>query len=166
MEKRCNFELFKSNVCHRLKESGDIDFLIETLEKDMIREYYNRKWYLECFYLLAMVDLSLIHIQMCIKRQHLGEGSPKQKFRANMDAIHMLKKLETEERNATWQEQEILSKYVGWGGIPEAFDEKRAQWANEYQELKETLTEEEYIAARASTLNEMCIRDSNTGNGD
>ena len=56
MEKRCNFELFKSNVCHRLKESGDIDFLIETLEKDMIREYYNRKWYLECFYLLAMVD--------------------------------------------------------------------------------------------------------------
>ena len=65
----------------------------------------------------------------------------------------MLKKLETEERNATWQEQEILSKYVGWGGIPEAFDEKRAQWANEYQELKETLTEEEYIAARASTLN-------------
>jgi len=52
MEKRCNFELFKSNVCHRLKESGDIDFLIETLEKDMIREYYNRKWYLECFYLL------------------------------------------------------------------------------------------------------------------
>ena len=56
MEKRCNFELFKSNVCHRLKESGDIDFLIETLGKDMIREYYNRKWYLECFYLLAMVD--------------------------------------------------------------------------------------------------------------
>lgn len=96
---------------------------------------------------------SISGINFRISDEHLGEGSPKQKFRANMDAIHMLKKLETEERNATWQEQEILSKYVGWGGIPEAFDEKRAQWANEYQELKETLTEEEYIAARASTLN-------------
>lgn len=56
MEKRCSFELFKSNVCHRLKEQGDITFLIETLEKNMIREYYNRKWYLESFYLLGMFD--------------------------------------------------------------------------------------------------------------
>lgn len=56
MEKRCSFELFKSNVCHRLKELGDINFLIETLEKDTIREYYNRKWYPESFYLLAMLD--------------------------------------------------------------------------------------------------------------
>jgi hypothetical protein len=56
MEKRCSFELFKSNVCHRLKEKGDIAFLIETLEKNMIREYYNRKWYLESFYLLGMFD--------------------------------------------------------------------------------------------------------------
>ena len=71
---------------------------------------------------------SISGINFRISDEHLGEGSPKQKFRANMDAIHMLKKLETEERNATWQEQEILSKYVGWGGIPEAFDEKRAQW--------------------------------------
>lgn len=56
MEKRCSFELFKSNVCHRLKEQGDIDFLIETLKEDMIRQYYNKKWYPESFYLLAMVD--------------------------------------------------------------------------------------------------------------
>ena len=56
MEKRCSFELFKSNVCHWLKEEGDIDFLIEALEEDTIRKYYNKKWYPECFYLLAMVD--------------------------------------------------------------------------------------------------------------
>lgn len=56
MEKRCSFELFKSNVCHWLKEEGDIDFLIEALEEDIIRKYYNKKWYPECFYLLAMLD--------------------------------------------------------------------------------------------------------------
>ena len=50
MEKRCSFELFKSNVCHRLKEQGDIDFLIETLKEDMIRQYYDKKWYPESFY--------------------------------------------------------------------------------------------------------------------
>lgn len=56
MEKRCDFELFKSNVCHWLKEEGDIDFLIQVLESDLIRKYYNRKWYLESFYLLGMLD--------------------------------------------------------------------------------------------------------------
>lgn len=56
MEKRCSFELFKSNVCHWLKEEGDIDFLIQVLESDFIRKYYNRKWYLESFYLLGMFD--------------------------------------------------------------------------------------------------------------
>lgn len=55
-EKRCNFELFKSNVCHHLKELGDIDFMIDTLESNKIREYYNRRWYPESFYLLAMLD--------------------------------------------------------------------------------------------------------------
>ena len=56
MEKRCSFELFKSIVCHWLKEEGDIDFLIQVLESDLIRKYYNRKWYLESFYLLGMFD--------------------------------------------------------------------------------------------------------------
>lgn len=56
MEKRCSFELFKSNVCYWLKEEGDIDFLIQVLESDLIRKYYNRKWYLESFYLLGMFD--------------------------------------------------------------------------------------------------------------
>lgn len=84
---------------------------------------------------------------------HLGEGGPKQKFRANMDAIHMLQTLEVEKRNATPEEQEILSKYVGWGGLADAFDESKSSWSAEYQELKNALSPEEYAAARASTLN-------------
>lgn len=83
---------------------------------------------------------------------HVGEGGAKQKFRANMDAIHTLKLLEKEDRYATAQEQQILSRYVGWGGLADAFG-KKASWSAEYQELKEALTEEEYAAARASTLN-------------
>ena len=70
-----------------------------------------------------------------------------------MDAIHTLHQLEIENRNATEPEQEILSKYVGWGGLADAFDEKKDAWADEYHELKNALTEEEYAAARESTLN-------------
>ena len=88
-----------------------------------------------------------------ITDDHIGEGGAKQKFRANMDAIHTLHQLEIENRNATEQEQDILSKYVGWGGLADAFDEKRDAWADEYHELKNTLTEGEYTAARESTLN-------------
>ena len=83
----------------------------------------------------------------------LGAGGPKAKFKANMEAIHLLKKLEEEDRLATPQEQEILSRYVGWGGIPNAFDKNNADWAAEYKELYDTLTAEEYDAARSSTLN-------------
>ena len=83
----------------------------------------------------------------------LGEAGPKTKFRMNMDAIYALKILENESRNATPEEQETLAKYVGWGGIPEAFDEDNSSWIREYKELKAALTDEEYAAARASTLN-------------
>ena len=84
---------------------------------------------------------------------HLGEGSPKQKFRANMDAIYTLKALENQHRDATPEEQETLANYVGWGGLADAFDAEKTAWAGEYKELKAALTEEEYAAARASTLN-------------
>ncbi len=83
----------------------------------------------------------------------LGHGGPKAKFRMNLEAIHTLGKIEVENRRATKQEQEILARYVGWGGIPQAFDSNNSVWANEYAELKETLTETEYESARASTLN-------------
>ena len=83
----------------------------------------------------------------------LGAGGPKAKFKANMEAIRLLKELEQDQRLATPEEQEILSRYVGWGGIPQAFEENNSSWANEYLELKNTLSPEEYSAARASTLN-------------
>ena len=83
----------------------------------------------------------------------LGHGGPKAKFRMNLEAIRTLGKIEGENRRATQQEQEILSRYVGWGGIPQAFDPNNSAWASEYAELKAALTETEYESARASTLN-------------
>ena len=88
-----------------------------------------------------------------ITNDHLGEGGTKARFRANMDAIHLLKQLESEGRMATTDEQETLSRYTGWGAIPDAFDENKGGWAKEYAELKAALTPEEYEAARGSTLN-------------
>lgn len=88
-----------------------------------------------------------------IQDNDLGAGGPKAKYKANMEAIHLLQTLGKEERLATPEEQEILSRYVGWGGIPQAFEENNSSWADEYLELKNTLSPEEYSAARASTLN-------------
>ena len=88
-----------------------------------------------------------------IQDNDLGAGGPKSKYKANMEAIHLLQTLEKEERLAAPEEQEILSRYVGWGGIPQAFEESNSSWADEYLELKNTLSPEEYSAARASTLN-------------
>lgn len=88
-----------------------------------------------------------------ITDNQLGEGGSKAKFRMNMDAITTLKQIESKNRTATPNEQRVLSQYVGWGGIPDVFDNTREDWKNEYQELKVALTPEEYNSARASTLN-------------
>ena len=90
--------------------------------------------------------------QFKIANDNLGEGSPREKFNNNVEAIRVLKKCEEENRFATPQEQEILSKYVGWGGLPQAFDEKDSSWSNEYSILKNLLDEKEYSQARESTL--------------
>ncbi len=90
--------------------------------------------------------------QFKITNDNLGEGSPREKFNNNVEAIRVLKKCEEEKRFATLQEQEILSKYVGWGGLPQAFDEKDSSWSNEYSILKTLLDEKEYSQARESTL--------------
>lgn len=79
--------------------------------------------------------------------------SPKEKFRQNVEAIHILEKIEGEHRIATPEEQKILAKYVGWGGLADAFDVNKANWHNEYQELKNLLSPDEYASARSSTLN-------------
>ena len=83
----------------------------------------------------------------------LGVGGPKQKFARNITAIRTLFQLEQEQRGATIDEQEVLSQYVGWGGLPDVFDDKKDSWAKEYTELKGLLSEDEYAAARSSTLN-------------
>ena len=88
-----------------------------------------------------------------ITDEHLGEGGPKAKFRMNMDAIQLLHRLEAEHRAATPEEQTILSRYVGWGGLADAFDPDKPAWADEYRQLAASLTPEEYEAARASTIN-------------
>lgn len=83
----------------------------------------------------------------------LGAGGPKTKYKANVEAIRVLQTLDAEQRQATAEEQEILSRYVGWGGIPQVFDENNAEWSKEYAELQSLLTADEYKEARASTLN-------------
>ena len=88
-----------------------------------------------------------------ITDEHLGEGGAKAKCRANIEAIRLLKYLEENGFQASSEQQEVLSRYVGWGGIPEVFDESKPDWSKEYAELKALLTPEEYEAARGSTLN-------------
>lgn len=88
-----------------------------------------------------------------ITDDHLGEGGPKQKYARNVEAIRTLIRLEQEHRAATAEEQQVLSQYVGWGGLPDVFDPDKDSWATEYAELKGLLSEDEYAAARASTLN-------------
>ena len=88
-----------------------------------------------------------------ITDEHLGEGGPKAKFQANVNAIRLLKELEAAGQQASPEQQEVLSRYVGWGGLSDAFDPEKPAWALEYAQLKELLTPEEYTAARGSTLN-------------
>ncbi len=87
-----------------------------------------------------------------IDNDNLGEGTPKEKVKRNIEAIKLLKKLEDENRLANSEEQKILAQYVGWGGLPDVFDENKTNWSEEYHELKELLTDDEYKSARASTL--------------
>ena len=88
-----------------------------------------------------------------ITDDHLGEGGAKQKYARNIEVIRTLFQLEQEHRGATAEEQEVLSQYVGWGGLPDAFDPDKSNWSKEYTELKGLLSEDEYAAARSSTLN-------------
>lgn len=87
-----------------------------------------------------------------IMDEHLGAGTPKERYRNNIAAIKLLFSLEKQHRNATKEEQDVLSKYVGWGGLADVFDETKSNWTNEYHELKNLLSEDEYKNARESTL--------------
>ena len=102
----------------------------------------------------AAVDFRITDDTLGVNVEKANTGfSPKEKFRRNIEAIHTLEKIEGENRIATLEEQEILSQYVGWGGLADAFDESKSAWEGEYQQLKELLSPEEYRLARESTLN-------------
>ena len=92
-------------------------------------------------------------IDYTITDNNLGIGGPKEKYKRNIEAIRLLKQIESEDRFATSEDQETLSQYVGWGGLPNAFDKSKSDWTSEYLELKELLNDDEYESARASTLN-------------
>jgi len=99
------------------------------------------------------VSIDIPAVNFHITEDHLGEGGPKQKYAMNIAAIRTLLTVESENRNATPEEQAVLSRYVGWGSLPDAFDPNKPAWSEEYRELKSLLSDEEYAAARASTLN-------------
>lgn len=99
------------------------------------------------------IDKKTEHVNFRIVDDNLGIGSPKQKFRNNIEAVRLLHDLEFDNRMATPEEQEVLSRYVGWGGLPQAFEERSKNWSNEFVELYAELSPDEYREARASTLN-------------
>lgn len=105
------------------------------------------------FYQLAPeIKKEVVKTDYVITDDHLGEGTPKQRYQKNINAIRVLKQIESQNRLATPEEQEVLSQYVGWGGLADAFDSSKSSWSKEYLELKELLTDEEYASARESTL--------------
>lgn len=135
-----------------IKEEKNISKVYETKEEKIIPKVKTRrKNKIEYFDLHPEIPLDQRNNYKIIDNQ-LGEGTPKEKFRRNVEAIKTLKKCESENRYATPEEQEIMSKYVGWGGLSEAFRNDLNNWSKEYEELKSLLTEKEYEEARKTTL--------------
>ena len=135
-----------------LEELREVQYSIMENESIYFRQISERVWS-EYGQRERELSVEIPAVNFHITDDQLGYGTAKEKFRANVMAIRVLKKCESENRYASPEEQEILSNYVGWGGLPDAFDESKASWSDEYQELKDLLTKEEYAAARESTLN-------------
>ena len=133
----------KDEIISKLEELFEEEYLEHTKHKENNEPQTNN----------SNFKISQIEkINFNINDNQLGEGTQKEKVRRNIEAIKLLHKLEDENRLANLEEQNILSKYVGWGGLPDVFDESKDNWSEEYNELKEILTDEEYKSARASTL--------------
>ena len=143
---------------------GSLDFVQCVNGKDTIIQDYAKVdgWQnAEVMDIIAQLEQSITTreippvpaVNFHITDDHLGEGGAKQKYARNIEAIRTLFKLEEEHRGATAEEQQVLSQYVGWGGLADAFDPNKENWSAEYTQLKELLSEDEYAAARASTLN-------------
>ena len=143
---------------------GSLDFVQCVNGKDTIIQDYAKVdgWQnAEVMDIIAQLEQSITTreippvpaVNFHITDDNIGDGGPKQKFARNIEAIRTLFKLEEEHRGATAEEQQVLSQYVGWGGLADAFDPNKENWSAEYTQLKELLSEDEYAAARASTLN-------------
>jgi N12 class adenine-specific DNA methylase/adenine-specific DNA methylase len=143
---------------------GSLDFVQCVNGKDTIIQDYAKVdgWQnAEVMDIIAQLEQSITTreippvpaVNFHITDDNIGDGGPKQKFARNIEAIRTLFKLEKEHRGATAEEQQVLSQYVGWGGLADAFDPGKDNWAKEYAELKGLLSEDEYAAARSSTLN-------------
>ena len=143
---------------------GSLDFVQCVNGKDTIIQDYAKVdgWQnAEVMDIIAQLEQSITTreippvpaVNFHITDDNIGDGGPKQKFARNIEAIRTLFKLEKEHRGATAEEQQVLSQYVGWGGLADAFDPGKDSWAKEYAELKGLLSEDEYAAARSSTLN-------------
>ena len=143
---------------------GSLDFVQCVNGKDTIIQDYAKVdgWQnAEVMDIIAQLEQSITTreippvpaVNFHITDDNIGDGGPKQKFARNIEAIRTLFKLEKEHRGATAEEQQVLSQYVGWGGLADAFDPSKDSWAKEYAELKGLLSEDEYAAARSSVLN-------------
>jgi N12 class adenine-specific DNA methylase len=165
-----------SKVEKRLKELVNADIYLNSNEKEKYQKWLNEEYESEKWMYDARINpekeqvisqdekqdvqkeqsTTPISIQekinYHIENNLLGEGTPKEKVKRNIDAIKLLKRLEEENRLANKEEQEVLAQYIGWGGLPDVFDENKTNWSEEYHELKELLTDDEYKSARASTL--------------
>lgn len=153
--KQNNEEKYQDDVVEQEQEKHEetkqIENNIEKLDIEIKKQVKPKRTKIQDYVLHPEIPINERN-NFKINNENLGVGTPREKFAKNVAAIQVLKKCENENRYATLEEQEILSNYVGWGGLQQAFDEKDSSWTNEYRILKELLTEDEYKSARESTL--------------
>lgn len=141
-------KLVSENKINDIEQVKEIPEKEEKIKVNIKKKRRNKIEYFDLHPEIALKDRN----NYTILNKNLGIGTPKQKFNRNIEAIKILKKCSEEKRYATLEEQEILSEYVGWGGLADAFNPNNPNWTNEYKELKDLLTEKEYEEARESTL--------------
>ena len=146
IDKNEDIEIEQKDVSSKIEENDEN--IEKVLKANIKQKRRNRIEYFDLHPEIPLDERNNYHID----NNNLGVGTPKQKFRRNVDAIKILKQCDEENRYATKEEQEILAEYVGWGGLADAFDPQNDGWSEEYKELKSLLTEKEYSEARQSTL--------------
>ena len=148
-------EEIEEDVSQEIQEENDDiqeEIIVEEAVEDIVPEFEKKQVRKTTTFDIHPEIKHSDRSQFVIQDDNLGVGTPKEKYQRNINAIKTLKKCEEENRFATPEEQKILSEYVGWGGLSQAFDENNIQWSNEYKELKSLLTEKEYKNAMESTL--------------